>query len=132
MGAGLFERAQNRCDVIAVRPRHPPTDRSPFIGQGLAAKGLAGGAVGLLIVHIDDGDQIAQVPMRGGQSGLPGRTFVQLAVGHQVVDEGGILLAFQAKADSHRDCQAVAQRAAGDFHTRFVMRHARHRLSSAP
>ncbi len=57
---------------------------------------------------------------------LPGRALVELAVGEEVVDERGRVLALEREADADGDREAVTERTAGDLHSGRVGRHAGH------
>ena len=84
--------------VVAVDALHVPAEGGPLVGQRLEAQHLARGAVGLLVVDVDQADQVGEAVVGGAHRGLPGRAFVELAVGHRVVDEGRVALVPQRRA----------------------------------
>jgi hypothetical protein len=120
------EGLQHGGQVVAVDPLHMPAEGGPLVGERLETQHLAGGAVRLLVVDIDEADEVAQPLVGGGHGRLPSGTFVELAVGHRVVDEGRVALVAKPQSHAHRDRQALAQRAAGHLHARRVGRHAGH------
>ena len=61
---------------------------------------------------------------------FPGRPFVQLPIGHGVVDPGLTLFLPQPERHADGDRQSLPQRAAGHLHPRGVGRHAGHRQAA--
>ena len=83
-----------------------------------------------MVVDVDEADQVVELPVARRHRRLPGRALVQLAVGHEVVDEGGRSPCASGPGTCRRRCQAEAERAAGDLHARRVGGHARHRQAA--
>ena len=92
---------------------------------------LGRGAVGLLVVDVDDGDQVVELPVGRRHDRLPDRALVELAVGEQHVDAVRRALALQSERHADADRQAEAERAARHLHARRVGGHARHRQPAA-
>ncbi|AHC85779.1 hypothetical protein X970_16245 [Pseudomonas monteilii SB3101] len=126
VGTGLVEGADQRIQVIAVHALNEPAKGLPAVDDWLEGQYLAGMAIRLLVVHIDDGDQVVQAPMAGRHGGLPGRALVELAIGQQVVHPAVRPLAFEPEAGADGDAQAVAERATGDLHAGGIGSHTRH------
>ncbi len=86
--------------------------------------------VGLHPVDVDEADQVVEPPMARRHGRFPGRALIQLAVRHEVVDEGPRRLALEAEPDADGDAETDAERAAADLHARRVAGHARHRQAT--
>ncbi len=133
---GIFERTcsieglQHSSDVIAIDALHMPAERGPLVGQRLEAEHLAGRAVSLLVVDIDQADQVGEAVVRRAHRRFPRRALIELAVAHRVIDERRVVFVAQGKRDADSYRQPLAERAAGDFHARRVADHARHRQAA--
>ena len=87
-------------------------------------------AVGLLVVDVDDGDQVVELPVGGRHDRLPDRALIELAVGEEHVDAVGRALR-QPERHADADREAEAERAARHLHAGRIGRHARHRQPAA-
>ena len=124
--ARAVEGVTHRLDVVAVQALHVPAERGPLVGERLEAHHLVGMRVGLLVVQVHQHDEVGKAVVARGQCGFPRRTFVELAVGHAVVDEGGVALLAKPERHPHGDGEPLAERSARHLHPRRVARHARH------
>ena len=66
----------------------------------------------MLVVDVDHGDQVDELPVSCRHKAFPDRAFIEFAVGEEGVDERVRALALQSEAAAHRDRETVAQRAA--------------------
>ncbi len=63
--AGRIEGGDDGRQVVAIHALHMPAEGGPLVGQRLEAHDLPGGAVGLLVVDVDQADQVR--PAGGGR-----------------------------------------------------------------
>ena len=59
---GVEGRAR-RIDIVAVDALRVPAEGLELVGERLEGQDLRRGAVGLLVVHVDDGDQVVELPV---------------------------------------------------------------------
>src|SRR5207253_1682160 len=69
------ERGDQGIQVIAIDALSEPAERLPAINDGLKRQNLAGVTIGLLIIYVDDGNQVVELPVRGRYHGFPCRAF---------------------------------------------------------
>lgn len=97
MLARLVEGGHERVQIVAVDPLGKPAKRLPAIDNRFESQHFTGVAIGLLVVHINNRDQVVQLPVRGGHGRFPGGALVQFTVRQQVVDEGTGVLRFKPR-----------------------------------
>ena len=116
-GAAALERLDDRAHVVAV-----DLDRVPAEGLELGADvagvhDLLGGAVGLEVVVVDDRGEVGDAEVRRRRRRLPGLPLLDVAVGEDPEDVGGVVEAVEAEregdAQAHR--QPLTERAGGDL-----------------
>src|SRR5689334_10309067 len=93
-------------EVIAVDPAYEPAESLKLVDQRLESHHLLRGAVGLLIVHIDDRDQIVELVVCSRHHGFPLRTLIKFSVREQRKDPALGALPLQPEAHADRDTQA--------------------------
>ena len=86
MVAGGVKGRADGCDVVAVDAQDVPAESCPFVGHPLGRQHLGRGAIGLLIVEIDQADQVRQPLRRDRQRGPPRRTLARFAIGTDPAD----------------------------------------------
>ena len=128
--AGCWRAASNAAATAAMSlpstrcVNHP--NACQFFDERFERHDLRRGAVGLLVVDVDDSDQVVELPVARGHDAFPDRAFVQFAVGEQRVHERFRSFALEPETAANRDRQAVAERAAGHLHAGRIARHAGH------
>jgi hypothetical protein len=108
-------------DIVAVHALREPAKCFKLLDERLECHDLRRGTVGLLVVDVDHGDQVVELPVSGRHEAFPDSAFIEFAVGEERVDEGVRALALQSEAAAHRDRETVAKRAAGHLHAGWVM-----------
>jgi hypothetical protein len=130
MGHRPVERFTDSVEIVAVDALHMPAEGFQLGRQRFEIGDLAGGAIGLHAVDIDNGDQVVEPEMGSRQDSLPDRSLVEFAIGKQGVDPAGRLLGLEAEAFANRNRQAKAQRPARHFHAGRIGGHSRHRQTA--
>ena len=108
-----------RCRRPAARTSRTPSN---FGGQRLEVRApRVDGAVGLLVVDVDDADQVVELEVPGRHRGLPGRALVAARRPRTGCRRScPSFLRFSPSAMPTAIAKPVAQRAAGDLHARRV------------
>src|SRR5579875_1676906 len=85
----LLQSGEDGRDVVTVDSLYLPAKRRPLVLDRLDTHDLFGGAVGLLVVAIDEGEEVVQAIMGSGQGRFPGSPFLEFAIGEQTEDPCG-------------------------------------------
>src|SRR5579875_321995 len=91
MDASLLKSSKDGGDIVAVDPLSVPAKSRPLVHDRLDIHYLLRGAVGLLIVVIDEGHEIVQAVMGSSQGRFPGGPFLEFSIGKQTKDPRGPL-----------------------------------------
>ena len=104
--ARLSDGLVDRGDVVAVDDEYPGAERGGPAAVGVQVPGKLGGTALAEAVHVDDGDEVGQLVVRGLVERLPHRPFGHLAVAAQDPDP---VRQFVQVLACQRDADAVGQ-----------------------
>ncbi len=116
--AGLVEHAQDVGDVVAVDLEHPPAEGGPLgdelagsLGRRPAVRSVAGPAVLLELVVVDDRDEVVEAVAGRRHGRLPDLALLALAVAEHDVGPAGASRQARAEGHAHPGRDAHAERA---------------------
>ena len=101
--AGRVEGRDESLDVVAVDALDVPAERLELRRERLEASTFVDGPSACWLLTSTMPIRLSSFQLAGRHRRLPGRALVELAVGEEVVDERGRLLALEAEAEADGD-----------------------------